>query len=159
MDALKGVRCSIKRFPLEITNNNIILKNLSRFLGFCRFGRLHKCEGFRFKDSVDTKRTKEMTKEDKQYDIDIITAKGIFLQKKDCLDNGSDKVLEIIKRGTWEHTPDKQIKYVGWKVIIRAKDDLYQFSHRRVAEAKVVRVDDNSEGFNITITRLNGKNR
>ena len=96
--------------------------------------------------------------EDKEYEIDVVADKGIFLQKRDCLDNGSGMVLEIVKRGTWEHC-NGSIKYVSWKAILRKTDDMFQFSHRRVSEAQVVRVDGGNDQFTITIRRLNGRNR
>jgi hypothetical protein len=97
--------------------------------------------------------------EEKEYDIDVVADKGIFLQKRDCLDNGSGMVMEIVKRGKWEHNENDTIRYVGWKAILRKTDEMFPYSHRRVSEAKVVRVDGGEDQFTITIKRLNGYNR
>ena len=100
-----------------------------------------------------------MVKEEQQYDIDLVMDKGIFLQKKDCLDNGSDKVFEICKKGSWEHH-NGQIRYKGWKAFLRNKDSLYEFSHRKVSRSVcIVKVDGNEESINTSLTRLNGKNK
>jgi hypothetical protein len=98
-----------------------------------------------------------MNKEDKEYNIDVVTAKGIFLQKKDCFDNGSNMVLEIVKKGQWKHGPNNDIIYTGWKAIIRKTDDLYQYSHRRVADVKIVAVDGNEDNMMMELKRVNGK--